>query len=45
MVETSLAVTILKKETLILQTSTPALRDRLYSEFAECIDAAAIREC
>ncbi|KAH9937083.1 uncharacterized protein B0H18DRAFT_1081365 [Fomitopsis serialis] len=40
--ETALSVTILRKETLTLHTSTPALRDRLYSEFAECIDAAAI---
>ncbi|KZT72762.1 hypothetical protein DAEQUDRAFT_762575 [Daedalea quercina L-15889] len=40
--DTALSVTVLRKETLTLHTLTPALRDRLYSEFAECIDAAAI---
>ncbi|TFY58060.1 hypothetical protein EVJ58_g6652 [Rhodofomes roseus] len=39
--ETALSVSILRKENMTLHTSTPALRDRLYSEFAECIDAAA----
>ncbi|KAK7694812.1 hypothetical protein QCA50_002000 [Cerrena zonata] len=39
--DTELAVTILRKETLILRADSPQLRDRLVYEFRECIDAGA----
>ncbi|KAI0936527.1 hypothetical protein AcV5_004640 [Taiwanofungus camphoratus] len=37
---TALAVTIMRKETLILHAGSPGLRDKLIAEFRECIDAA-----
>lgn len=41
--DTALAVTILRKETITMYCETPALRDKLVSEFLECVDRAALR--
>lgn len=41
---TALAVTIMRKETLILHAGSPGLRDKLIAEFRECIDAATARK-
>ncbi|GBE78232.1 hypothetical protein SCP_0111150 [Sparassis crispa] len=40
--DTSLSVVIMRKETVIFHTTTPALRDQMVTEFRECIDAATI---
>ncbi|KAI0639797.1 hypothetical protein C8Q77DRAFT_1214236 [Trametes polyzona] len=37
----SLSVTILRKETLILKTDSTSARDRLITDFRECIDTAS----
>ena len=37
----TLSVTILRKETLMLRTDSPATRDRLIADFRECIDTAS----
>lgn len=44
-VDVSLSVTILRKETLIMRTDSPASRDRLLADFRDCIEAASSREC
>jgi len=38
---TALALTIMRKETLILHVGSPGLRAKLLADFKECIDAAA----
>ncbi|KAI0778579.1 hypothetical protein BD413DRAFT_601314 [Trametes elegans] len=40
--DVSLSVTILRKETLILRTDNTPARDRLITDFRECIDTAAM---
>lgn len=39
--DTAFTVTILKKETLTVQTDSPQMRDRLMREFKECIETGA----
>lgn len=39
----SLSVTILRKESLILRTDSTSARDRLITDFRECIDTASNR--
>ena len=42
-VATALAVTILRKETIIMHTQSPMARDKLINDFMDCIDRASTR--